>query len=153
MARSINKRTLWVQAAVVILIASGLLAWLVYAETRPLDRNELKIEVAHLRSYSSEAGLLAEQTLSAKTRQTFFETQVYSLRDKTESSRSSLESAKVEQGLETKHWQARQLAEQLKLALESLSSSFARPEDLNSSKDNFKGLLSQVKALEESLQE
>jgi hypothetical protein len=128
-------------------------AWLVHSETKPLDRSELKVEVGHLRSYSAEAGLLAEQAASAKVTETFFQTQTYLLRDKTENSSSSLESAAVDSGLETNHWQARQLADQLKSMLETLSSAFADPDRLNRSTSNFKSLSDQLKAAEQSLKE
>jgi hypothetical protein len=153
MRQTINKRKLGIQAAVVILLTLGLLTWLAHAETKPLDRNELKIEVGHLRSYSAEAGLLAEQAASTRVTETFFQTQTYLLRDKAESSRSSLESATVEPELEASHWQARQLAGQLKSMLEQLSVSFTNSEELNRASSNLKSLLSQLKTLEQSLKE
>ena len=153
MREPINNRKLWIEVMAVILLTLGLMAWLVHAETKPLNRNELRIEVGHLRSYSAEAGLLAEQALTTKVRETFFKTHTYLLRDKAESSSSSLESATVDAGLETNHWQARQLAGQLKSILEQLSGSFANADELNRASSNLKSLSAQLRAAEESLKE
>jgi hypothetical protein len=146
-----NKRKLWIEVMTVIVLTLGLLAWLAHAETKPLGRNELKIEVGHLRSYSAEAGLLAEQAVPTKVTETFFQTQTYLLRDKAESSSSSLESATVDSGLEANHGQARQLAGQLKSLLEQLSGSFANPDELNRASTNLKSLSAELKAAEQSL--
>jgi hypothetical protein len=153
MERSVNRRKVLTQAAVVIVIILGLLAWLVRGETKPLDQNELKIEIGSLRSYATEAGLLNEQALSASVTQTFFQTQTYLLHEKIESSRSSLDAAKVQPGLEEKHWLSRQLSGQLKSALESLSVSFANPEEMNRAGSNLKTLSSDLKQLEDSLKQ
>jgi hypothetical protein len=153
MGRTGNRRKLLTQAVVVILVILGLIAWLVHAETKPLDQNELKIEVGNLRSYAAEGGLLNEQALSASVTQTFFQTQTYLLHEKTESSRSSLDTATVQPGLEEKHWLSRQLTGQLKSALESMSVSFANPEEMNRASSNLKTLSSELKQLEESLKQ
>jgi hypothetical protein len=153
MGRAGNRRKLLTQAAAVIVVILGLIAWLVRAETKPLDQNELKIEVGNLRSFAAEAGLLAEQVLSTKITQTFFQTQTYLLHEKTESLKSSLDTAKIQPGLEEKHWQSRQLTGQLKSALESLSVSFANAEEMNRASSNLKTLSSELKQLEESLKQ
>lgn len=151
MRQTSNQRKLWIEVMAVILLILGLLAWLVHVETQPLNRNELKIEVSQLRSYSAEAGLLAEQALATNVTETFFQTQTYLLRDKAQSSSSSLESATVDSGLEANHGQARQLAGQLKTLLEQLSGSFANPDELNRASSNLKSLSAELKAAEQSL--
>lgn len=153
MSQPVNRKNLLVQATAAIVLILGLIAWLVHAETKPLDRNELKIEVGHLRSFSAEAGLLAEQAASAKVTETFFQTQTYLLRDKVESLRNSLESATLDSGLEGNHWQARQLADQLKTMIENLNGSFANPNELNRASSQLKSLSAQLKTAEQSLKE
>jgi len=151
MGRPANKRRLLIQAAASTVIIFGLIAWLVRAETKPLDQNELKIEIESLRSYANEAGLLTEQVLSAKVTRAFFQTQTYLLQDKTESSRTSLETDKVQPGLEGKHWQSRQLATQLKSAVDGLTVAFANREEMNRASTDLKRISSDLKQLEDSL--
>jgi hypothetical protein len=153
MGQPINRKHLLVQTAAATGLVVGLIAWLVHAETKPLDRNELEIEVGHLRSYSAEAGLLAEEAASTRVTVTFFQTQSYLLRDKVERSSSSLESALVDSGLEANHRQARQLALQLKTLVESLSGFSANPNQLSLASSNLKILSAQLKAAEQGLKE
>jgi hypothetical protein len=148
--RSSNSK-LWAQAGALVLLALLLLAWLVHAETKPLNRDELKIEVAGLRSTAAEARLLAEQTLATHTTRPFFETETYLLNDKTKTAKQALDSAKVESGLEAKHLQARQLAGELQNECEKLSGSFANSAEMNRSKNSLEQLTTRLKELEESL--
>src|ERR1051325_904093 len=142
---------LWMQAAAVILLVLLVLAWFVRAETKARDRDELKIEVADLRSTAAEARLLSEQTVSGRIPRPFFETEIYLLTDKTQAAKQALDSAAVDAGLETKLSQARQLAGQLQTEGEKLSGSFANSAELNRAKDSLDQLTSSLKELEESL--
>jgi hypothetical protein len=151
MERLANKRKLLTQSAAIMIVICGFIAWLVRAETKPLDQDELKIEIGNLRSFANAAGLLSEQAQSAKVTQTFFQTQTYLLQDKTETSRSSLETANVQPGLSDKHSQSRQLAGQLKSTLDGLSVSFANVEELNRASSDLKRLSSDLEKLEDSL--
>jgi hypothetical protein len=153
MGHPVNRRKLLTQAAALIVVIFGLIAWLVYAETKPLDQNELKIEIGNLRSFAADAGLLADQALSAKVTQTFFQTQTYLLQEKTESSRTSLATAKVQPRLAQQHWQSRQLAEQVKSELDGLSVAFASPEEINRASSNLKRLSAELKQLEDRLKQ
>src|SRR6185436_3954968 len=130
-----------------------LIAWLVHAETKPLNRDELKIEVAGLRSTSAEARLLAEQTLATRTTRPFFETETYLLNDKTQTAKQALDSAEVESGLEAKHLQSRQLAGELQNECQKLSGSFANSAEMNRSKISLEQLTTRLKQLEESLKQ
>jgi hypothetical protein len=153
MGRPVNRRKLLTQAVVLMVVIFGLIAWFVHAERKPFDQNQLKIEIGKLRSYAADAELLAEQALSTKVTQTFFQTQTYLLHEKIETSRSSLEDTKVEPRLEEKHWLSRQVAGQLNSAIESLSVSFVNPEEMNRASTNLKRLSSELKQLEESLKQ
>jgi hypothetical protein len=64
-----------------------------------------------------------------------------------------LESAAVDSGLEGNHWQARQLAAQLKTILDNLPGSFANPDELNRASSQLKSLSGQLEAAEQSLKE
>ena len=147
------KTRLWTQAGALVLLALLLVAWLVHAETKPLNRDELKIEVAGLRSTAAEARLLTEQTLATRTTRPFFETESYLLNDKTQTAKQALDSAKVESGLEAKHLQARQLAAELQNECEKLSGSFTNSAEMNRSKNSLEQLTTRLKELEESLKQ
>lgn len=151
MGHSASRRNLWLQIIAVLLLLGGLLVWLVRAETKPLNRDELKIEVSNLRSYAAEGRLLAEPSLSGKATRAYFQTQTDLLEDKAEDALKGLDAAKVEEGLELKHWEARSLARQVKTSLERLYSSFERPQEMESVKGELEKLLSRLKELEESL--
>ena len=144
---------LWTQAGALALLVLLLVAWLIHAETKPLNRDELKIEVAGLRSTAAEARLLAGQTLSARTTRPFFETETYLLNDKTQTAKQALDSAAVEAGLDAKLLQARQLAGELQNECQKLSGSFANSAELNRAKDSLEQLTSRLKELEESLKQ
>ena len=148
---SYDGRKLWTQAVSLTLIIIGLVVWFIHSQTKPLDRNELKIEVARLRSYCAEAELLDARVRSYKPTQTFFQVESYLLLDKTNGSRRGLEDADVEPGLEIDHWQARQLASRLKAGLERMSGSFDNSPVSNIRSTNFSEIFVQLKMLEDSL--
>lgn len=134
-------------------VALGLVAWMVYAEMKPLNRNELKIEVASLRSLAADGRLLGEQTLAGRTTKTFFGTENYLLHDKVATTRQGLDSDSVESGLEGQLSQARQLAAQLQSEYQTFSTSFENQAGLTVEKDRFDLLRAQLKQLEESLKQ
>jgi len=151
MRQQSSNSKLWAQAGALILLVLLLLVWLVRAETKPLNRDQLKIEVAGLRSTSVEARLLTEQTLATRTTRPFFETETYLLDDKAQTAKQALDSAKVESGLEAKHLQARRLAAELQNECEKLRGSFANSAELDRAKSTLEQLTARLKELEESL--
>ena len=151
MRQQIDQRKLWLQVIGVLLVIGLLLAWFIRSQTKPLNNIELGIEVADLHTYATAASLLTDLTLNNKSTQTYFETQTSLLRDKVEDEMKSLESARVDQGLEIKQWQARQLVARLKVAIEKLQSSFTRQQDLRNNKAELDSLVSPLKELEATL--
>ena len=146
-----NKKRMMVQLVAVGLTLFGLLAWFVRAQTKPLDRDGLRIEVGDLRSNSSEAVLIAQQTLAGKTAKTFFEVQSYLITGKVKSSKNQLDGDSLEPGWELPHWQARQLSGRLKTAVEKLSGAFGQDQEIKRTKAELEDLSRQLKELEESL--
>ena len=146
-----DKSSFWRQATAALLFCGGLIAWFVRAETRPLNRDELKIEVSDLRSFVAAGTLLVQQAASGKITRVYFETQTDLLQDKAETAMKSLDKSQVAPGLEVKHWRARQMASQTNTALEKLYGSFERSPEMNSVKGDLEKLLPQLKELEESL--
>lgn len=151
MIRTPDKTRFWLQTIGALLLCGGLIAWFIRAETKPLNRDELKIEISDLRSFVAAGTLLAQQAASATVTRAYFETQTDLLQDKAETAMKSLEGSQVEPGLELKHWQARQLASQVNAALDKLYSSLARPQNMNTVRGDLEKLLPQLKELEESL--
>jgi hypothetical protein len=123
------------QAAIILLLAGAFVFWGVREMSKPLSRDELKIEVADLRSHAAEGTKIAEQSAP----------------DKTQEAKKQLDDATPESGLEVQHWQARHLAGQVKTDLEQLSSSFARPQEASRVKNDLEKLYPQLKELEEGL--
>src|SRR6185295_3705139 len=151
MTQQTDQRRFWLQAIVTLLVIGLLVAWFIRAETKPLDNIELGIQVSDLHTHATAALMLADLTLNNKTTQTYFETQTSLLRDKVVEVMKTVDSAKVDKGLELKQWQARQLVAKLKLIIEKLQSSFPRQQDLSNSKAELEGLVSPLKELEATL--
>lgn len=139
------------QAAIILLLAGGLVFWLVREMSAPLGRDELKIEVADLRSQASEGAKMAEQSSPDKTTRAYFQAQTLLLVDKAQESKKQLDDATPESGLEVQHWEARHLAGQVKTELEQLSTSFAQPQASSRVKNELEKLYPQLKELEEGL--
>jgi hypothetical protein len=95
--------------------------------------------------------MLTDLTLNNKTTRTYFETQTSLLRDKVDDVMKTLESSKVDKGLELKQWQAQQLVAKLRLVIEKLQSSFTRQQDLSNTKAELESLVSPLKELEATL--
>jgi hypothetical protein len=153
MRETAKTRNAWAQALIIILLLGGLVFWGVRAANKPLDRDELKIEVSDLRSHASEGVKLAEQASPDKTTRTYFEEQTMMLADKARDAKKSLDDAKAETGLEVQHWESRHLAGQVEAELEQLSNAFARPNDSDRLKGELEKLYTQLKELEESLKQ
>ena len=150
MKRKVNKKKLWSQAAVVLLLLVGAVAAFIRSETKPMNRDELKIAAANLRSFTAAGSQLSAQFLDGRTTETFLRTQSSLLADKVKDVRKNLDSANPEKGFELKHWQARNLARQ---ADESLTRLSENPQTANQTKSELENLFPQLKDLEDSLKE
>jgi hypothetical protein len=145
-----RKRNLLIQTAVLLLLVGGAIAAFIRAETKPLSRDELKIEAANLRSLASEGRQLSEQFLAGQMTETFFQTQTSLLQDKAQSEREKLDSSDIESGFELKHWQARHLAKQVEGVFSRLRD---KSQNASQTKDELANLFSQLKELEDSLKQ
>ena len=148
-----NQRKLWIQAFAVSVLIAVLVGWFIWSQTKPLNSAELKIPVAGLRSYGATANLLSDQTLQGKTTQPYFEAQLIMLRDKVSAAMKTLDSARVQSGLEIKQWQARRLVRELSATLDRLESSFSSQTRLADAKRELETLVTQLKELESTLEE
>jgi hypothetical protein len=150
MKRKVNKKKLWIQAALVLLLLAGAVAAFIRAETKPMSKDEIKIAAADLRSFSAAGAQLSAQFLDGQTTETFLKTQSSLLEDKVKDVKKELDSANPEKGFELKHWQARSLARQ---ADESLRRLTENPQAANRTKSELQNLFPQLKDLEDSLKQ
>jgi hypothetical protein len=153
MREASKTRSVLIQAAALLLLVCGVIYWGVRAASKPLGRDDLKIEIGDLRSEASEGVKFAEQASPDKTTRTFFQEQTSMLADKVKDAKKKLDDATTETGLEVQHWEARHLAGQVQNELERLTSTFAQPQQANSVKVELEKLHAQLKELEESLKQ
>jgi len=149
--RPIDKKKAWAQAAFLLLTVTILVAWFIYAETKPLNSSDLKIPISESRSKAAAAQLLTTTTQAGKTVPAFYETQTIMLRQKVDAAASQLATAKVENGLEIKLWQAQRLIGALKTTLERLETAFGKPDQLKQRQQELDELLPRLRELEDTL--
>jgi hypothetical protein len=150
MKRKVNKKKLWIQAAVVLLLLAGAVAAFIRSENKPLSKDEIKIAAADLRSFSAAGAQLCAQFLDGQATETFLKTQSSLLEDKVADLKKQLDSADSEKGFELKHWEARSLARQ---ADESLKRLADNTQAVSQTRDELKNLFPKIKELEDSLKD
>src|SRR5215213_2578973 len=92
MKRKVNKKKLWIQAAVVLLLLAGAVAAFIRSENKPMSKDEIKIAAADLRSFSAAGAQLCAQFLDGQTTETFLKTQSSLLEDKVADLKKQLDS-------------------------------------------------------------
>jgi hypothetical protein len=150
MKKKVNKKKLWIQAGVILLLLAGAVAAFIRAETKPMSRDEMKIAAANLRSFTAAGAQLSAQFLDGQTTEIFLKTQSSLLEDKVKDLKKQLDSANPEKGFELKHWQARSLARQ---ADESLTRLSDNPQAANQTNGELQNLFPQLKDLEDGLKQ
>ena len=140
-------RRIWIEAAVVSLLVAGGVAALVENAASPMDRDELAISAADLRTSSSAAKRLADQFLAGQLTETFFQEQSSLLYDQVKSSHEELESGVVEPSLE------KQRADLTRLAVltEEQVAALENGDDVRAARDSLAELFDQFKVLEDGL--
>jgi hypothetical protein len=128
-----------------------LVAWFIYAQTKPLSSSDLKIPISESRSKAAAAQLLTTTTQAGKTVPAFYEAQIIMLRQKVDETASQLATAKVENGLEIKLWQAQRLIGELKTTLERLETAFGKPDQLELRRQELDELVPRLRELEDTL--
>lgn len=113
MSRHVSVRFKSALAAGVALIAA-VVAWQVDAALkRPLDAEEMKIDVADLSSYAAEGNLLAKQRIGASTTRSFSKAQSEMWHDKIEQIARKYQSRKPEAHLTKSFGDVQTLAQRL----------------------------------------
>jgi hypothetical protein len=145
-----KKRSIWIEAGAVILVMALAVAAFVRSETKPMDRDELKIDAANLRSLASGGDQLTGQFLDGRLTETFFHEQASLMRDNVKNTRKQIESSQAESELELKRWETGHLAQQLEGELSALSSGSRHPGQIRS---ELAALFTQLKQMEDSLKQ
>src|SRR5690349_12334771 len=95
-----RKRMLWVQAAIVWLLAGLAVTAFIRSEIKPIDADELKIAASDLGTFSRTTEQLLTQYSNGDLTDAFFHSQLSLVKDKVTSERKSLESSKAEDEVE-----------------------------------------------------
>jgi len=113
MSRQISVRFESAVAIGVVLITAGV-AWQVGTQLqRPLDAEDMKIDVADLGSYAAEGDLLAEQRVGATMTRSYSKVQTQMWRDKIEKIAVKYQSREPEVGLTKSFGEVHALAQRL----------------------------------------
>ena len=141
------RRSIWIGAAVVSLLVAGAVAAFVENAASPMDREELAISAADLRTTASAGSRLADQFLAGQLTETFFQEQSSLLYDQVKSSHQELESAAVEPGLEQQGADLTRLA----VLTEEQVAALENGDDVRAARDSLAELFDQFKVLEDGL--
>jgi hypothetical protein len=117
----IKKRALLTELAMLVLVVGAITGAIVHAELKPMSKDDLKIAASDLRSLAASSKQLTEQDVAGQLTRRFFDSQSQLIKKKVHSSRTSLDSADAEKGLELEHWNIRHLASQLDSTLDRLN--------------------------------
>ena len=150
MRTTASKRNFWIETAVATLLITLAAAPLVRSELKPLNADELKINVGDLRSLAAAGKQLTEAYMQGTQTETFFREQSSLLRAEVTSLRQTLDSAEPVPDVESELHQARTLAARLGGAYEHLADS---KRDSAAAGNELGGLVAPLKQLEEGLKQ
>jgi hypothetical protein len=141
------------QGMITILIAGGVIFWAVAEMSKPAGRDNLKVEVADIRSNVSEASKVIEAATAGSLTAKYFQSEIAMLQEKLADTSKTLGSAKPEPGLEEKFAQARRLAESAAAELGGLSSSFGDNPALEGAKAKVAEIFEKAVTMEKDLKQ
>jgi hypothetical protein len=150
--RQVTQSAKFMQAAIVLLITGGVIFWVAIEMGKPAGIEDLKVEVADLRSNVSEAMKIIEVAAAGRLTARFFQTETSMLQEKLSKTAKTLGSAKPEPGFESEFGQARGLAESAKTKLGGLPSSFGDESAMAAVKAKLAEIFGEALALEKSLE-
>lgn len=145
-----KKRSIWVEAGVVVLLIALAVTAFVRNETRPLKKDDIKIAAANLRSLSADAGQLVQQFLDGQVTETFLRSQALLMRDNAKSTAKQMESSKADGDIELERWETGHLGEQLAANLKGLSDGTNDPATV---RVELKKLFGEFRKMEDSLKQ
>ncbi|HWQ36673.1 MAG TPA: hypothetical protein VNQ79_27830 [Blastocatellia bacterium] len=140
-----------IQAIIALLMAGGLVFWLVAEAGKPAGTKKLKVATGDLRSIASEAVMLIDQAEAGRLTANFFRIESSLLSEKAASTAQSAATSRPQAGLEGLFAQTAGMAQQAANELHGLSSSFGNREVMESAKKKLAEIKQQALRLEESL--
>ena len=143
-----QKRNFWIEVVLLILIVGSIAVAIIASELKPLDKNDIKLTAADLRSFAAAARQLVAQHQAGQLTETFFNTQIQMLDDKVSSSRQSLMDSDAETEAKQSQRAASDLAAQIGAAIDQIESS---SQNESSTAQQLAALENKTKQLEERL--
>jgi hypothetical protein len=153
MHKRVRSWSVWLQWAVLVSALAGALVWAVGAARTPSGRDELKNEVAELRSQAAAAGLLAEQAVTGNVTSVYFKAQASELRKNVEAVRGQLDPAKFRPELREAVARAGDLAGRLSEDVRATEGAYGDRRAAGASREEFAGLFSELMGIEEGLKQ
>ena len=141
----------WLTLAILLSAFVGAAFWMAGAEEKPSGREELKIEVAELRSQAGVGQLLSEQAATGKVTSVFLREQASQLQKNVDAARKQLDPSQFEPGVRDTAARAGELSARLGDSVRALSAAYGNPQAAGALKDEFANLFSQLMVLESSL--
>jgi hypothetical protein len=149
--RSLSQSSKIMQAVIAALFAYGLLMWAVAEARKATSRDDLRVEVASLRSNVSEAMKVLDSADRGALTPQYFRVETEMLHEKLAGVAKTLGSVEPEPGLEGPLGQARALAERAVKVSKDLNSSFEESSTLKKAGAELAEIFGRAAALEESL--
>ena len=143
-----QKRNFWIEVVLLILIVGSIAVAIIASELKPLDKNDIKLTAADLRSFAAAARQLVAQHQAGQLTETFFNTQIQMLDDKVSSSRQTLIDSDAETEAKQSQRAASNLAAQIGAAIDQIESS---SQNESSAAQQLAALENKTKQLEERL--
>ena len=137
----------WLTLAIFLSAVIGAALWIGRAEEKPSGRDELKIEVAELRSQAAVGQLLAEQAATGKVTSVYFKAQASELQKNVDAARGRLDPSKFKPELREAAARAGEMAGRLSEGVRAVGGAYGDARAAGALKGEFEGLFSQLMGL------
>jgi hypothetical protein len=114
-----QNRNFWIEVVLLVLIIAAIGTAIVVSEMRPLNKNDIKMDVSDLRSFAAVGRRLMEQHDRQQLTEQFFAAEVELLSDKVSSTKETLESSAQPDAENDRH-EAADLSTHLRNAVDDL---------------------------------
>ncbi|MDT4969439.1 MAG: hypothetical protein QOJ64_4176 [Acidobacteriota bacterium] len=143
----------WLQAVILLSLLAGAAIWISGSKPASTNTKALRIQVGELRSQAAEGQFLAELSLAGSLTHNLISIEASTLEEDSRALIQTLLSTDAAAELAQKAAQGKELAGRLNTDLQRLSGSFDKPNELESLRDDFAQILSQLTSLEASLKQ
>lgn len=141
-------RNFWIEAVLLILILASIAIAIIASELKPLNKNDVELTVADLRSFAAAGKQLIAQHQAGQLTEMFYKTQIQLLEEKVGSSRQKLIDSDADAEAKQPQRTASDLAAQIGAAINDVESS---PLSGDSSAQRLGSLENRSRELEEHL--